>query len=122
MDVGKCQTAAATPAKPGDLPRWVRTDSLPGHRSSLTLIRPSSATGRSREGSNDAKKCTHFEESRDGSRTEIPKRAATTSGEEPSSASMVMSTPWVTTIRRTRVSSGFRFKFQNKNRTIFVSK
>jgi len=23
MGVGKCQTAAATPAEPGDLPRWV---------------------------------------------------------------------------------------------------
>jgi len=30
MGVGKCQTAAATPAEPGDLPRWVRESSDSG--------------------------------------------------------------------------------------------
>jgi hypothetical protein len=36
MGVGKCQTAAATPAEPGDLPRWVSADSFLGRENLIT--------------------------------------------------------------------------------------
>jgi hypothetical protein len=61
MGVGKCQTAAATPAEPGDLPRWVSVyRSRPKNAHPVEVKRPRSGFSLSRQRSGSRERKTAF--------------------------------------------------------------